>query len=55
MGHDLPRRALAAALQAAETANGATPGGLLATAPPLADRLAAISPLEPLADLAQEK
>jgi len=55
MGHELPRRTLAGALHAAETANGGTPGGLLAIAPPLADRLAALAPLEPIADLAQRK
>jgi Zn-dependent protease with chaperone function len=55
MGHDQPRRTLAAALRAADTVNGAPNGGLLATAPPLADRLAALDPLEPLADLTQQK
>ena len=60
MGHDLPRRTLAAALGAAESANatsahGFLDSGLFAPAPPLADRLAALGPLEPLTDLAQDK
>jgi Zn-dependent protease with chaperone function len=55
MGHELPRRTLAAALHAVQVTNGASPGGLLATVPPLEDRLAAISPLEPLAGVARQK
>jgi len=55
MGHESPRRTLAAALHAVEATNGASPGGLLATVPPLDDRLAAIGPLETIADLAQQK
>lgn len=55
MGHELPRRTLAAALHAVQATNGAGPGGLLATVPPLDDRLAAIGALEPVVDLAQQK
>jgi Zn-dependent protease with chaperone function len=55
MGHEQPRRTLAAALHAVKATNGASPGGLLATVPPLDDRLAAIGPLELLAGLAQKK
>jgi Zn-dependent protease with chaperone function len=55
MGHELPRRTLAEALRAVEIANGVSDGGLLAAFPPLADRLAAIGPLEPMAELAQQK
>lgn len=55
MGHETPRRTLAAALHAVQTTNGARPGGLLATVPPLDDRLAAIGPLEAVTDLAQQK
>jgi Zn-dependent protease with chaperone function len=55
MGYEQPRRTLAAALHAVHAANGASPGGLLATVPPLEDRLTAISPLEPVADVAQQK
>ena len=55
MGHPEPRRTLAAALEVVQAKNGASPGGLLATVPPLDDRLAAIGPLEPVVDLAQRK
>jgi Zn-dependent protease with chaperone function len=55
MGHELPRRTLAAALQAEQATNGVSPGGLLATVPPLADRLAAIGPLEAHEELAQKR
>ena len=55
MGHELPRRTLAEALRAVEAANGVSKGGLLAVFPALADRLAAIGPLEPMAELAQQK
>jgi Zn-dependent protease with chaperone function len=51
MGHELPRRCLVNALHAVEATNGAHPGGLLATVPPLADRLAAIGAVEPTTDL----
>jgi len=47
-----PRRTLAAALRAAAAPNGPAKGGLLATEPPLADRLAQLEPLEPLAEVA---
>jgi|SRR5436853_2935319 len=52
MGHGAPRRMLAAALSAAAAVNGPATGGLLATEPPLADRLAQLEPLEPLAEVA---
>jgi Zn-dependent protease with chaperone function len=55
MGHDRPRRTLAAALQAAHATNGASPGGVLSTMPRLADRLAALEPLEPLPEVARKK
>jgi len=60
MGHELPRRTLANALRAVDTINAAHPGGvmtrgLLATHPPLADRLAALGPVEPLTELAQQR
>ena len=55
MGHETPRRTLAAALHAVQATNGASPGGLLATVPPLADRLAAIGPIEPAGDLARQR
>lgn len=47
MGQQAPRRALADALRAAATLNGRPRGGLLAAEPDLADRLAALEPLEP--------
>jgi Zn-dependent protease with chaperone function len=47
MGHPAPRRTLADALRAADAVNGAVPGGILAAAPELRDRLAALEPLEP--------
>jgi Zn-dependent protease with chaperone function len=46
MGHEQPRRTLAAALHAAQATNGTTPGGVLSTMPRLADRIAALEPLE---------
>lgn len=49
MGHDSPRRTLAAALRAAAARNGPPPGGPFAKAPDLAARLAALEPLEPVA------
>lgn len=55
MGHETPRRTLAAALHAAQATNGASPGGWLATVPPLDDRLGAIGPLEPIVDVARTK
>lgn len=50
MGDETPRRTLALALQTVDRVNGSKqPGdGLLATHPPLAERLAALEPLEPL-------
>jgi Zn-dependent protease with chaperone function len=50
MGYEAPRRTLFLALQTVDRVNGKTPqaGGLLATHPPLAERLAALEPLEPL-------
>jgi len=47
MGHPAPRRTLVDALRAADTINGAVPGGILAAAPELQERLAALEPLEP--------
>ena len=55
MGHEFPRRTLADALQSAHAVNGSSPGGLLATVPPLDDRLAAIGPIEPVVDVARKK
>jgi Zn-dependent protease with chaperone function len=55
MGHERPRRTLATALRAVQARNGASPGGLLATVPPLDDRLAALEPLEPLPDVARQR
>jgi len=52
VGHGAPRRTLAAALSAAAAANGPATGGLLATEPPLADRLAQLAPLASLAAVA---
>jgi Zn-dependent protease with chaperone function len=51
MGYPAPRRALSLALQAADARNGkmSERGGLLATHPPMAQRLAALEPLEPQA------
>lgn len=46
MGHAAPRRTLASALRAAAAVNGPSPGGVLATEPDLATRLAALEPLE---------
>ncbi len=46
MGHEAPRRALAAALRAAADVNGPVTGGLLAAEPDLADRLVRLEPLE---------
>ena len=53
MGHERPRRTLAAALHVAQATNGTTPGGVLATMPRLSDRLAALEPFEPSTDIAQ--
>lgn len=49
MGYPTPRRTLAVAIQAVDAANGRKrpKGWLLATQPPLAERLAALEPLEP--------
>jgi Zn-dependent protease with chaperone function len=52
MGHEMPRRSLAAALRAAGGVNGPVTGGLLATEPDLDDRLARLEPLESLAEAA---
>jgi len=52
MGHETPRRTLAAALRAAAAVNGPVDNGLLATTPPLDDRLAKLEPLESLAEVA---
>ena len=49
MGQETPRRALTDALRAAAAVNGRPRGGLLAAEPDLADRLAALEPLEPAA------
>lgn len=46
MGHEAPRRTLAAALRAAGAVNGPVKGGLLATEPDLDDRLARLEPVE---------
>jgi len=47
MGHEAPRRTLAAALKAAASLNGPPEGTpLLAIEPDLEDRLAALEPLE---------
>jgi len=50
MGYEAPRRTLFLALETVDRVNGKKPqgGGLLATHPPLAARLAALEPLEPL-------
>lgn len=49
MGYEAPRRALWLALQAADARNGKVKeqGGVFATHPAMADRLAALQPLEP--------
>jgi len=49
MGYSTPRRALWLALRAADARNGKIneQGGVLATHPPMAQRLAALEPLEP--------
>ena len=52
MGHEAPRRTLAAALRAAAAVNGPVTGGLLATEPDLDDRLVRLEPLESLAEIA---
>ena len=46
MGQEAPKRALADALRAAAAVNGPPRGGLLAAEPDLADRLAALEPIE---------
>jgi Zn-dependent protease with chaperone function len=55
MGHEMPRRTLTNALREVDAINGVAPTGLLATFPPLADRLAAIGPVEAAAEVAQKK
>jgi Zn-dependent protease with chaperone function len=50
MGHGAPRRALADALREAAKVNGPPRGGWLATEPQLEERIAALSPLEPVAE-----
>ncbi|TMQ26430.1 MAG: hypothetical protein E6K82_04550 [Candidatus Rokuibacteriota bacterium] len=50
LGYDAPRRALADALREAAKVNGAPRGGWLATEPTLEERLAALEPLEPVAE-----
>lgn len=52
MGHEAPRRAMADGLRAATAANPPGGIGLLATEPDLAGRLAALEPLEPVAEVA---
>ena len=52
MGYEAPKRTLASALHAVAAANRPKDDGLLATEPALADRLAALEPLEPLTGLA---
>ena len=49
MGYKAPRRALSLALQAADVRNGKVneQGGVLATHPRMAERLAALQPIEP--------
>ncbi len=49
MGYPAPRRALYLALQVADARNGKIKeeGGILATHPPMTERLAALQPLEP--------
>jgi Zn-dependent protease with chaperone function len=54
MGHEAPRRVLAAALQAAVKVNGRPQGGWLATEPGIEERLAALEPLEPLSEVARK-
>lgn len=48
LGYPAPRRTMAEALQAAAKINGPPPGGIFAVEPPLAERLAALEPLEPV-------
>lgn len=55
MGHEHPRRTLVNALREVEVINGTAPTGWLATFPPIEDRLAAIGPVEPVAELARKK
>jgi Zn-dependent protease with chaperone function len=50
MGYDAPRRVLADALREAAKVNGVPRGGWLATEPTLEERLAALEPLEPVAE-----
>ncbi len=47
MAYESPRRTLVDALRAAAAINGPPAGGFLATEPTLAERLAALEPLEP--------
>ena len=53
MGYESPARTMAQALTAAHEVNGAEASGALSTAPPLSDRLAALSALDPRAKLDQ--
>jgi Zn-dependent protease with chaperone function len=55
MGHELPRRTLAAALRSVEAVSGGRSGGILSAFPAIEDRLAAIGPIEPTAELAQQQ
>jgi Zn-dependent protease with chaperone function len=50
MGYDAPRRVLADALRESAKVNGPPRGGWLATEPGLEERLAALGPLEPVAE-----
>jgi len=50
MGYDAPRRVVADALREAAKVNGAPHGGWLATEPTLEERIAALEPLEPVAE-----
>jgi Zn-dependent protease with chaperone function len=50
MGYDAPRRVVADALREAAKVNGAPRGGWLASEPTLEERVAALEPLEPLAE-----
>ena len=55
MGYEQPRRTLMTALTAVESRSRRASSALLAHSPPLEDRLAAIGPPEPLADLTQNR
>jgi len=56
MGHASPRRTLASALETVTAVNAKSPqpDGLLASHPPLGERLAALEPLEPFASAVAE-